>query len=324
MKHKVIIPLLMTPLLLAACAADETNVEQSEDVSESQSENQAEQTNQAEEDNWQLLKGEETVSHIHGAGFWQEDARPVIATHAGLMEHREDGWYVLTKNRHDYMGFELVEGGFYGSGHPDRRTDFKNPMGVIHGQHHGSTLEERSLAGEADFHYMSAGYAADSLYVYLEEATSELEAGFYRSFDGGETFEPMKLDGVDGRQLAGIVADATEQERVFMYGPSGMIESTDGGDTFEPLIENEMIVTAAADAGRLAYVRKVDASFEGVLYDIEEKKATPFELPELAEGAVPIKVAVKGERILLVTSDNSVYEYANDKWKPLLEAGEIK
>ncbi|WP_214882364.1 MULTISPECIES: F510_1955 family glycosylhydrolase [unclassified Exiguobacterium] len=313
MKRTFMLSLLLTPLLLSACGAEE----------EPSDTNQSENETTATQDMWQRVGADEMVSHIHGAGFWQDDERPVIATHAGLMEYREDGWYTLPTNRHDYMGFEVVEDGFYASGHPDRRTDFKNPLGVMHGKNHGVVLESRSLEGEADFHYMSAGYATGILYVYLEEATSELEPGFYRSIDGGSSFEPMQVQGIEEAQVAGIVADATDAERVFLYGPSGILVSNDSGDSFEPLVEAEQVVTVGADEGQLAYVRQTDGSFEGVRFNLDDESTETFNLPELQADAVPIKLAVKEERMLLVTSDNSVYEFTDGEWEMRLDKGEL-
>lgn len=313
MKRTLMLSLLLAPLLLSACGAEESP----SDTSQSENETTATQ------DAWQRVGADETVSHIHGAGFWQDDERPVIATHAGLMEYREDGWYTLPTNRHDYMGFEVVEDGFYASGHPDRRTDFKNPLGVMHGKNHGAVLESRSLEGEADFHYMSAGYATGTLYVYLEEATSELEPGFYRSIDGGSSFEPMQVQGIEEAQVAGIVADATDAERVFFYGPSGILVSNDSGDSFEPLVEAEQVVTVGADEGQLAYVRQTDGSFEGVRFNLDDESTETYNLPELQADAVPIELAVKEERMLLVTSDNSVYEFTDGEWEMRLDKGEL-
>ncbi|WP_214874911.1 F510_1955 family glycosylhydrolase [Exiguobacterium sp. CH10] len=313
MKRTLMLSLLLTPLLLSACGAEEAPSDTN------QSENETTET----QDVWQRVGADEMVSHIHGAGFWQDDERPVIATHAGLMEYREDGWYTLPTNRHDYMGFEVVEDGFYASGHPDRRTDFKNPLGVMHGKNHGAVLESRSLEGEADFHYMSAGYATGTLYVYLEEATSELEPGFYRSIDGGSSFEPMQVQGIEEAQVAGIVADATDAERVFFYGPSGILVSNDSGDSFEPLVEAEQVVMVGADEGQLAYVRQTDGSFEGVRFNLDDESTETFNLPELQADAVPIELAVKEERMLLVTSDNSVYEFTDGEWEMRLDKGEL-
>ncbi|WP_214793044.1 MULTISPECIES: F510_1955 family glycosylhydrolase [unclassified Exiguobacterium] len=313
MKRTLMLSLLLTPLLLSACGAKE----------ESSDTNQSESMTTTTKDEWQRVGTDEMVSHIHGAGFWQDDNRPVIATHAGLMEYREDGWYTLPTNRHDYMGFELVEDGFYASGHPDRRTDYKNPLGVIYGKDHGTMLEVRSLEGEADFHYMSAGYATETLYVYLEEATSQLETGFHRSTDGGKSFEPMQVKGIEGGQVAGIVADATDAERVFLYGPSGILVSNDSGDSFEPLVEAEQVVTVGADDGQLAYVRQTDGSFEGVRFNLEDESTETFNLPELQTDAVPIELGIKEERMLLVASDNSVYEYTDGEWEMRLDKGEL-
>ncbi|MHC9161698.1 F510_1955 family glycosylhydrolase [Exiguobacterium profundum] len=313
MKRMLILSLFLTPLLLTACGTEEAPSDTS----------QSENVTTTTKDEWQRVRSDETVSHIHGAGFWQDDNRPVIATHAGLMEYREDGWYTLPTNRHDYMGFELVEDGFYASGHPDRRTDFQNPLGVLYGKDHGMTLDVRALEGEADFHYMSAGYATEMLYVYLEEATSELEPGFYRSDDGGRSFESMRGSGVEGEQVAGIVADATEAERVFLYGPSGILVSKDFGDSFEPLVESEQVITVGADEGQLAYVRQTDGSFEGVRFNLDDESTETFDLPEFEADAVPIKLAIKEERMLLITSDNSVYELIDKKWQTQLDAGEL-
>ncbi|WP_214742056.1 F510_1955 family glycosylhydrolase [Exiguobacterium sp. s48] len=313
MKRMLMLSLFLTPLLLTACGTEEVPSDTS------QSENVTPPT----KDEWQRVGSDETVSHIHGAGFWQDDERPVIATHDGLIEYREDGWYTLPTNRHDYMGFEVVEDGFYASGHPDRRTDFKNPLGVMHGKNHGTVLESRSLEGEADFHYMRAGYATGTLYVYLEEATSELEPGFYRSIDGGKSFEPMQVNGIEGVQVAGIVADATDAERVFLYGPSGILVSNDAGDSFEPLIESEQVVTVGEDDGQLAYIRQTDGSFEGVRFNLDDESTETFNLPELQVDAVPIELAIKEEHMLLVTSDNSVYEFTDGEWQTRLDAGEL-
>lgn len=313
MKRTLMLSVLLTPLLLSACGAEESP----SDTSQSENETTATQ------DAWQRVGADEIVSHIHGAGFWQDDERPVIATHAGLMEYREDGWYTLPTNRHDYMGFEVVEDGFYASGHPDRRTDFKNPLGVLYGKDHGTMLEARSLEGEADFHYMSAGYETGTLYVYLEEATSQLETGFHRSTDGGRTFEPMQVQRIEEAQVAGIVADATDAERVFLYGPSGILVSNDSGDSFEPLVEAEQVVTVGADQGQLAYVRQTDGSFKGVRFNLNDESTETFNLPELQADAVPIELAVNEERMLLVTSDNSVYEFTDGEWKMRLDKGEL-
>lgn len=313
MKRTLMLSLFLTPLLLSACGVEEAPADTN------QSENETTET----QDVWQRVGTDEMVSHIHGAGFWQDDERPVIATHAGLMEYREDGWYTLPTNRHDYMGFEVVEDGFYASGHPDRRTDFKNPLGVMYGKNHGTVLESRSLEGEADFHYMSAGYATGTLYVYLEEATSELEPGFYRSIDGGKSFEPMQIQGIEEAQVAGIVADATDTARVFFYGPSGIFVSNDFGDSFEPLVESEQVITVGADEGQLAYVRQTDGSFEGVRFNLEDESTETFDLPEFQADAVPIELAVNEERMLLVTSDNSVYEFTDGEWEMRLDKGEL-
>lgn len=320
MKKKLILPTLLATVFLTACGPDtppnETATESEAPVAETEQKSQ-----QVEADNWKRVETDAAITHIHGAGFWQDDARPVVATHHGLMEYREDGWYELMSNRHDYMGFELVVDGFYASGHPERQSAFKNPLGVVRGTDRGETLEVRSLEGEADFHHMSVGYRSESLYVYLEEPTNELRPGFYRSLDKGETFEPMKMEGTERHGIAGLLADATEPLRMYVYGTNGMLVSDDGGDTFDTSISGEHILLAATDDTTLAYVREA-SDYELVLRQDEDETVLP--LPDLEADAVPIELAIDEGRLLLATSDNSVYLYEEGSWTTLLQTGTAK
>lgn len=318
MKRKLFVPMFVTTVLLASCGADPTENQTTAPVVEKEK-----STTKQTTDRWEATAADTEVSHIHGAGFWQ-DGRPVIATHTGLMEFREDGWYELSSNRHDYMGFELVADGFYASGHPAQDSPYKNPLGVVRGTEKGETLEIRSLEGEADFHYMSAGFESESLYVYLEQATKELAPGFYRSLDGGVSFEPMKMDGIEGRGIAGITADASEPKRVFVYGPDGILVSDDGGDTFEPFLEQKNIVTMASTKGKLASITKDGASFDLVVSDLTDETETTVELPSLNADSVPIELVSQNGRLLLATSDNSVYVFEDEEWTQLLQAGKVK
>lgn len=317
MKRKLFVPMFVTTVLLASCGADPTEDQTTAPVVEKE-----QSTTEQTTDRWEATAAGTEVSHIHGAGFWQ-DGRPVIATHTGLMEFREDGWYELSSNRHDYMGFELVADGFYASGHPAQDSPYKNPLGVVRGTEKGETLEIRSLEGEADFHYMSAGFESESLYVYLEQATKELAPGFYRSLDGGVSFEPMKMDGIEGRGIAGITADASEAKRVFVYGPDGILVSDDGGDTFEPFNDQGNIVTMAAAKGRLAYIAKTGTSFDLVVSDLTDETETSVDLPTMSADNVPIELVMEAERLLLATSDNSVYVFEDEGWTQLLKAGSV-
>lgn len=317
MKRTFLVPTLMMTVFLASCGGATPASESTTPVME-EKETSPEQTT----DRWTATKTGTVVSHIHGAGFWP-DGSPVIATHTGLTEFREDGWYELSSNRHDYMGFELVKDGFYASGHPAQDSPYKNPLGVVHGTDKGETLDIRSLEGEADFHYMSAGFESESLYVYLETATSELEPGFYRSLDGGTSFEPMKMNGIEGRGIAGITADASEPKRVFVYGPDGILVSDDGGDTFEPFLEQKQIVTMTSTKEELASISKDGASFNLVVSNLTDKTETTVELPSLNADSIPIELVSQDGRLLLATSDNSVYVYEDEEWTQLLQAGKV-
>ncbi|WP_214759704.1 F510_1955 family glycosylhydrolase [Exiguobacterium sp. s146] len=317
MRRTLLVPTLTMTIFLASCGGATPANEPTTPVTE-----EKETSTEQVPDRWTSTETGTAVSHIHGAGFWP-DGRPVIATHTGLMEFREDGWYELSSNRHDYMGFELVADGFYASGHPAQDSPYENPLGVVRGTDKGETLEIRSLEGEADFHYMSAGFESESLYVYLETATSELEPGFYRSLDGGKTFEPMNMNGIDGAGIAGIMADASEPKRVFVYGPDGILVSNDGGDTFELFIDGTSVVTMASTNGSVAYIGQADTSFELIVRELGKETETSLPLPELAAGDLPIELVIEEDRLLLATSGNSVYMYEDEEWTQLLQDGKV-
>lgn len=145
------------------------------------------------------------------------------------MEFREDGWYELSSNRHDYMGFELVADGFC----------------------------------------------------------------------------------------------ASEPKRVFVYGPDGILVSDDGGDTFESFNDQGNIVTMATAKGQLSYIAKTGTSFDLVVSDLTEETETSIDLPSMNADNVPIELVMEADRLLLTTSDNSVYVFEDEGWTQLLKAGNV-
>ncbi|MGG3987015.1 hypothetical protein [Bacillus smithii] len=71
------------------------------------------------------------LEHIHGLGYTSDGKQILIPAHNGLVSYSEGQWKSVNAPKHDYMGFQIVDNGFYSSGHPAPDSGLKNPMGIV-------------------------------------------------------------------------------------------------------------------------------------------------------------------------------------------------
>src|SRR5690606_15855763 len=121
-----------------------------------------------------------------------------FASHSGPKIYRDGEWFETADNFYDYMGFNAVDEGFYSSGHPSADSDLPNPLGIQRSIDGGETLEEIAFQGEMDFHVMAVGYNSHDIFLLNPAKNSLLEAGFYKSNDKGESWEPVSAAGLAG------------------------------------------------------------------------------------------------------------------------------
>lgn len=162
--------------------------------------------------------------HIHGVDLNPADGMLYAATHTGVFRLDPAGPQRIADRYQDTMGFTIVgPDRFLGSGHPDPRDPGPVHLGLIESSDAARTWGTVSLAGEADFHALSAAGPV----VYGWDATS---GHVMRSDDGGAGWQR-------GAQLAvtDLDVDPSDPRRLVLAAEDELLLSTDGGVTVQPL-----------------------------------------------------------------------------------------
>jgi uncharacterized Tic20 family protein len=180
-----------------------------------------------------------TFMHIHGLDYTGDGQEIYVPAHDGLKVYADGKWSDQTEGEpHDYMGFSMVEDGFYSSGHPAPGSKMADPFGVVKSTDKGKTLEILDLYEEIDFHGMTVGYNTKDIYVFNPAPNSKMDQpGFYYSTDETKTWNQSKLEGLVG-QASTLAAHPTEEGIVAIGTDAGVFISQDYGDSFESLLEN--------------------------------------------------------------------------------------
>lgn len=166
------------------------------------------------------------------APAWADGAL-LVGTHTGLVRWSERrGWRSVGTGRHDLMGFRADaqdEGTLYASGHPDLRSGFPNPLGLMVSRDGGRTWVQRSLAGTSDLHALTAT-GGDRPALLAWDATGST---LLRSEDDGATWATLPSEALvaTGGVLA-LDAHPSDPERVFAATARGLWRSDDAGATW--------------------------------------------------------------------------------------------
>lgn len=175
---------------------------------------------------------EPAIGHIHGLGIG-DGGDLFVAAHTGVyrLPYGARGGFAalegpIADNAQDTMGFTMVDGVMFGSGHPDPSGPQSHlpSLGLITSTDEAETWVAASLAGEADFHDIAAvPNSAGGHDVYAYDAT----AGSVRtSGDSGTSWAAGAT--IPARDLTFDTASST----LFATTERGLATSTDGGRTF--------------------------------------------------------------------------------------------
>ncbi|WP_165067689.1 WD40/YVTN/BNR-like repeat-containing protein [Marisediminicola senii] len=175
---------------------------------------------------------ESSIGHIHGLGI-SDSGDLFVATHTGvyrLPSGTRGGFDALegpiANNAQDTMGFTMVDGTMFGSGHPDPTgTQSHLPsLGLITSTDEAQTWEAVSLTGEADFHDIAAVQNSTGGHdVYAYDATA---GSVQTSRDSGKSWAQGAT--ISARDLTFDTASST----LYATTEDGVATSTDGGTTF--------------------------------------------------------------------------------------------
>ncbi|MBT2571591.1 F510_1955 family glycosylhydrolase [Planococcus sp. ISL-110] len=269
------------------------------------------------------FKGE--LSHVHGMGYPGNGDSLYFASHIGLKIYRDSEWYETADNFYDYMGFNAVGKGFYSSGHPSADSNLPNPLGIQRSADGGETLEEVAFQGETDFHAMAVGYTSHEIFLFNPTKNSLLAAGFHKSNDEGESWEPAQASGLKG-EVSALALHPTDSNLVAAATSSGVYFSRDAGETFE-------VVTAETETGTAVHFTEDHLYFGSfgttaalMKYTVENEELEMLNIPDLSEDAIAFIAQNPNDELELAiyTLQGQAYlsEDGSQTWETLLQDGE--
>ncbi|WP_227935953.1 F510_1955 family glycosylhydrolase [Alkalihalobacillus deserti] len=223
-----------------------------------------------------------TFMHIHGLDYTSDGQEIYVPAHDGLKIYADGVWSDHTEGEpHDYMGFSMVEDGFYSSGHPAPGSKMADPFGIVKSTDKGKTLEVLDLYEEIDFHGMTVGYNTKDIYVFNPSPNSRMDQpGFYFSTDETKTWNQSKLEGLVGKAST-LATHPTEEGIVAIGTDAGVFISQDYGDSFEPLLENVNVTAVSFDHNNSLLVA---VPGKGLSISLDGTNQTDLNIPQLDNG----------------------------------------
>ncbi|SDJ12549.1 F510_1955 family glycosylhydrolase [Alteribacillus bidgolensis] len=265
--------------------------------------------------------------HMHGIGFTEDGEQAYVPAHDGLRVLEDGEWKMAEGERHDYMGFSMVDDGFYSSGHPSASSDYGNPFGIIKSTDNGKSLEILDLYEEIDFHHMDVGYNTHTIFVFNPEPNSRMEApGLYYSTDETETWERSALQGIQ-EEMTSLAAHPTKEKVLAIGTKSDVYLSEDFGDMFEPLGVDTRITAVLFGHDGSLFAAGTGESVQLLQIDPETRNIDEWQLPELETDNSILYIAqnpAEENTVVFVTEQKDIYytENSGETWNLLAEKGE--
>ncbi|WP_088006475.1 F510_1955 family glycosylhydrolase [Indiicoccus explosivorum] len=261
-------------------------------------------------------------THIHGLGIAAEDEAVYVPSHRGLKIFRNGRWSKGAGAPHDYMGFSMVDDGFYSSGHPAAETELADPFGIVRSTDHGESLALLDLFGEVDIHLMAAGYHSHTLYVVNPQPNTRMDyAGVFYSEDDSATWTQSQAEGLAGR-LTSIAAHPEDGGVVAIGTDKGLFLSENFGKSFETV--SDMPTTAVAftaDGRLLAASTEKDPII--MSYHPDSGKQVILHIPKPDSASKITYLAADDERLFFATSAKNIFmtEDAGASWMQIADRG---
>jgi heme exporter protein D len=271
------------------------------------------------------------IKHVHGLGYSNDGKRIFIPVHDGLVVYSDGQWSAPEGKKHDYMGFSMVDNGFYSSGHPAPGSDLVNPLGVVKSTDEGKTIETLDLEGEMDFHGMAASYNTHTIYVFNTQPNSRMETpGMYYTKDETKTWEISKLQGLNDRPSS-LAVHPTNDSTVAMGTQSGVYLSNDYGNNFEKVLADRVVTSMFFNNQGKLLVGDFSEKPSLLQLEIETKKTEEIKIPALQEEEVIVYIAqnpTDENELVFITSkkasnkevyDVYVTEDKGQNWKEIVK-----
>lgn len=268
------------------------------------------------------------INHLHGLGYINGGNEFVIATHEGLYQYGEEGWKEATSQKHDYMGFSAVKDGFFSSGHPEAGSDLKNPLGLVKSTDKGASFEQLAFYGEIDFHYLTAGYESNTVYVFNETPTENLNGGLHYTTDEGKTWTEALAEGFNSTYISNFAAHPSKEEVLVIGSKDGIYMSNDYGQNFSLLNPVEMVtfITLNETGGYYANFDTNQVSLKSFSLENTEEKEINLPKEAMTDPIIYIAINPNNEKeIAIVTNNLNIYQTKDEgfSWDKLASAGKL-
>lgn len=318
--QKKVIFAILTGMLMVVSGCSNKSQEQKEhkQISESQPKFEMVQT--------KTIK----MKTIQGIGYPGNDNALYVASDKGLKIYKDSKWFETTANLHNYIGFQAIETGFLASGHPQKGTNLKDPLGLVESPDKGKTLKKIAFYGQNNFHFISASFSGNGIYVLNEQQDKTLNYGVNYSKDGGKTWKKSTLTNFKSDSLGMIAVHPNNGDIMAMATRSGVYYSEDNGNSMKLAVGPFMVTALTFSGDRILYSSVVE-NYTILLKTVNPKTGEQGNLaiPFLDQDNPITYIAVNpknSNQIAFTTYKNDLYESLDGgkNWNTRLKDGKIE
>jgi hypothetical protein len=221
------------------------------------------------------------IGHVHNVSL--DGDAVLLGTHEGLYRQDPGRPPAPVGDPFDVMGLTIDGDRWLSSGHPGHGMDAPADLGLRASTDNGSTWKQVSLAGEVDFHRLTAS-GATVLGVNSGDGL------LWRSTDDGATWD------THGEGPFDLALNPADPKQGIATTSTGPLSSSDGGLTWTPI----------AGAPPIAFVAWTDTGIVGADPDGKIMRSTDGGTTWTQAGAVdgqPSGLAASGEHVVVLQGE---------------------